>query len=74
MKATIESTDIIVEVNGMTARVWEGRSERGAPVIMLVCNVAVPAGHDQAEFLAELMEHCPPSHVAVQCFPARMVR
>lgn len=61
---TIHSTQEITQINGVPARIWEGESERGAPVIVFVTRIAVredlgEAAH--AEFLAELEEHTPPS-------------
>lgn len=73
MKLTIESTTRIIAVNGVPARVWEGVSEKGAPVYLAVTRVAVPENADQAEFAKELQEHRAPSDAAVQCFPLRMV-
>ena len=62
MKVTIESTETIVEVDGVPARVWTGRSESGIGVEMLV----VLAGVDQKdagrveEFERDLRQHAPP--------------
>lgn len=54
MKITIESTDIMAEVNGRECRVWRGVTERGVQ-----CDVAVPllrvkSEADQAQFEEEL--------------------
>lgn len=74
MKMTIHSTPEIVDINGIPARVWEGESERGTPVIVLVTRIAVrqDAGEQaHQEFTAELQEHTPPS-VEAQAWPTRM--
>jgi hypothetical protein len=64
MKISIESTSKTVEINGVPARVWEGKSERGVPVICFVTRIAVDRGGDCAQFEAELTEHRPPSPAA----------
>lgn len=75
MKMTVQSTAKIVDVNGVPARVWEGKSEKGTPVIVFVTRIAVreDAGDEAlAEFAAELQEHAPPT-AAVDAWPARML-
>ena len=68
MKIAIHSTEQITEVNGVPGRVWEGESESGIPVLVLVTRVAVPANSSQAEFERELTEHAPPSLAAASAF------
>ena len=74
MKITLESTTKIVELNGVPARIWEGKTATGTPVICLVTRVAVAADlpqevHDQ--FTDELQECVPPS-AEPAAWPARM--
>jgi hypothetical protein len=64
MKMTIESTTRMVEVNGVPARVWEGKSERGVPVVCCITRIAVDKGADNSQFERELQEHKPPSPAA----------
>jgi hypothetical protein len=71
MKMSIESTTKIVTFNGLPARVWEGKTERGTPVIVFVTRVAVDKAHDASELAAELEEHAPPS-AEVRAWPSRM--
>jgi hypothetical protein len=61
MKMQIESTTKIVTFNGLPARVWEGKTAKGVPVIVFVTSVAVDKAHDAGELDAELEEHAPPS-------------
>lgn len=42
MKITLESTSKIVELNGVPARVWEGKSESGIPCHAFITRIAVP--------------------------------
>lgn len=46
MKATIESTGTIADVNGIPARVWNGRTEGGVEFLAFITRVAVPEGMD----------------------------
>lgn len=73
MKLTIESTTRVITVNGVPARVWEGKSEDGIPVYCAITRVAVPEGADQSQFQRELVQHKLPSDAAVHCFPLKMV-
>lgn len=40
MKVTVESTPKIVEINGVPARVWQGQTEGGIPVIAFLTRIA----------------------------------
>lgn len=81
MKITIESTDRIVTVqsghagraNAVPARVWQGTTESGIPVVCCITRVAVPAGHPTEEFERELQEHAPPNEHAVKGIPLSMI-
>jgi len=79
MKIMIESTDRVVEVRAGThtspvpARVWQGTTESGIPVVCLVTRIAVPEGQPQEQFQRELKEHSAPSRDAVEAFPLRML-
>jgi hypothetical protein len=74
VKATIESTEQMVMVNGVVpARVWEGRTEGGVPFFALITRVAVHKDADCSQFSRELEEHGPARPEALVVFPARMV-
>lgn len=76
---SIESTDRIVEIQAaggirsVPARVWEGKTERGVPVAVLVTQVAAHLESDQSEFEADLAETRPPSPHAIEAFPLRLI-
>lgn len=73
MKITIESTDKIVELNGTPARIWEGSTDSGVPVLVWV-NLISPQTHDSeinAQFERELHEVKPASPGALQCYDMR---
>jgi ribosomal protein S12 methylthiotransferase accessory factor YcaO len=58
---TIESTTRLVAINGVPARVWQGTSERGVPVVCCITRIAVAEGDDNSQFEAELKEHAAPT-------------
>lgn len=72
MRITAESTEKIVHVNGVLARVWEATTADGVECYLFVTRVAVKRDADNAQFERELIEHKPPSVEAAD-FPARMI-
>ena len=65
MKATITSTDQIVEMKDLKgrpymARVWEGLSEGGVPFTAYISVVQVHRNADNSVFGRELQEHKAP--------------
>jgi hypothetical protein len=72
MKATLESTSKVVEFNGVPARIWEGKTEKGIPFHAFIVRVGVDLSENSAEFEAELKEVRAPSK-AVEVYPLRMV-
>jgi hypothetical protein len=75
LKITIESTDKIVELDGIPARIWEGKTESGIELHCLVTRVLVkeglPVSHYH-QFEKELQEQRKPSS-AVEAIPLRMI-
>lgn len=75
MELIIESTSKTVEINGLPARVWEGRTASGIPVHCFITRVAVAEGLPAAsysEFEKELAEQRKPS-VGVEAIPLRFI-
>lgn len=82
MRATIESTEQIVEIEHgypnkiqSQARVWIGQTDAGVPVQMLILRVAVHKDQPPevfAQFERELQEK-PVAPPDVRAFPLRMV-
>lgn len=72
MKITIESTTKIVQVNGVSARIWEGYSEGGVPIHCYITRIAVKEDADQTVFQRELEEHRAPS-AEVAAIPMRLI-
>jgi hypothetical protein len=73
MKIILESTDLIVNANGIDCRVWYGETERGVKIEALIPRIAVRNGQDTAQFEAELKEQNRPIPTDVQAFPLGML-
>ena len=79
MKATITSTDQIVDIDavghpGQTkARVWEGMTEGGVPFTAYIPFVQVLKDDDNREFERELSEHKPPEVGTKRAIEARFI-
>jgi hypothetical protein len=76
MKITIESTSRLcsIELGAMAieARVWEGKTESGIPVVCLIPRIASPSSEHPTQFDAELRQ-CKPPTAASDAFPLRMI-
>lgn len=75
MRVSIESTSKVVEVNGVPARIWEGKTESGIPVMCCIALISPLIDRDspsQAEFQRKLKETRAPS-AEVEAIPLRMI-
>ena len=74
MKIEIENTNVIVAVDGVPARVWEGKTESGVPVHVFVTRISPQSNEksDIAIFEKELQETKAPSP-EVRAYPLRMI-
>jgi hypothetical protein len=54
MKITIESTDIITDIDGVMCRVWRGVTERGVQCDLAIPRLRVLREDDHREFEDEL--------------------
>ena len=63
MTIMIKPTDQITTVDGIKARVWYGRDDKGRPCIFFVARVAYPEGSGEVPDLEELLP--PPELVDV---------
>jgi hypothetical protein len=73
MKITITSTDKIVELNGIPARIWEGTTESGIEVHAFITRIAVDKNQDTSQFERELKENSAPKNADIQSYPLRMI-
>lgn len=74
MKITLEPTGTVVKLNGVDARIWEGKTDRGIRVTCFVTRVAVYADEPESEieyFNRELKETDIPR--ASEAWPLRMI-
>ncbi len=60
MTITIQPTGKITNIDGVTCRVWEGTTDRGAKCTLFIHRVAAAADGDTEEFDRELKEQLPP--------------
>lgn len=73
MTVTMRSTAEIVMLNDdVPARVWEGTTESGIKVAVLVTRIAAHKSEDLAQFERELIEQPAPSTMP-RVFPLRMI-
>jgi hypothetical protein len=81
VRVTLESTDRIVSVttagdgygNEVPGRVWEGITDSGIRVVTVITRIAAHKDADLKQFTAELLECKPPSHMAVEAIPLRLI-
>lgn len=73
MHIQIYSTEKIVTLNGVPARIWEGITDSGIKVHAYVTRIAVDKDEPNTEqFEQELQEHRQPS-AEIQAIPLRMI-
>lgn len=74
MKVTLTSTEKIVTLNGVPARVWEGETDTGIQCHAFVTRIAVDRNDEEgcAQFAAELQENRPP-RPELAVYPLRMI-
>ncbi|MDJ1468183.1 hypothetical protein [Xanthocytophaga flava] len=73
MKITLESTDKIVHLNNVPARIWEGETNSGIKVHCYITRIAVEEEEPRKEeFDQELQKHKAPSE-EVKAIPFRMI-
>lgn len=73
MNIQLHSTDKIVHLNNVPARIWEGITQSGIKVHAYITRIAIDKDEPRAdEFNIELQEHEPPS-AEIQAIPLRMI-
>lgn len=72
MKATIQSTSKIVQLDGIPARLWEGQTESGIGIVCFITRVAIKNGEPSEEFERELQQQSTPSAEVMQ-FPISLI-
>ena len=61
MQVQLESTEKVVTLNGVPARIWEGHTAAGVRCNAYVTRIAVSDSDDVSQFERELQEHRAPS-------------
>ena len=79
LKITIESTNKVIEFvssetvwSPVPARVWEGHTESGIPVVAFITRIAVHRERDQSQFEEELKSVRNPS-ADMEAIPLRLI-
>lgn len=72
MTITIRNTTKIVTVDGVKARIWEGKTSSGIDVHCFVTRIAAVDAKDISEFESELEECATPSAI-VEAIPGRLI-
>jgi hypothetical protein len=73
MLVQIHSTEKIVTLNGVPARIWEGFTDSGIKVHAYITRIAIDKDEPNAEqFEKELTEHSAPS-LEINALPLRMI-
>jgi hypothetical protein len=77
LKLHIEPTsriiDVVVDGAAVPARVWEGHTDNGIPVLCCVTRVAARVDHDRSELDRALAEVADPSPSSYEAFPSRLI-
>jgi hypothetical protein len=77
VKVTLESTTRIVELERagqrMPARIWDGTTDSGIKVYAAITRIAVHKDDDATQFDRELEACAPPSPLAIEAMPLRMI-
>lgn len=79
MKVTIQPTTKIVVVDGIQARVWEGTTEAGIPVALIVSRITPMIDPDVEESkstikeFSESLKQVQPPSAEVQMWPLRLI-
>jgi hypothetical protein len=63
MKISMESTNIIITLDGVAVRLWNGTDEYGVPCKVFVHRVGVALPRDLAHFESDLKVMDPPDEV-----------
>lgn len=72
MKATIESTDKIVDFDGIPTRVWEGTTDSGIKIQCFITRVATSADETRLEEFEKELLQCKPPSEETRAIPLRL--
>jgi hypothetical protein len=73
VKLELESTTKIVTLNGVPARVWQGKTASGIPVFAFITRLAVDRDEPCEEFEHELEEQHAAPRPEVAAFESRLI-
>jgi hypothetical protein len=73
MKATIESTSKIVELNGVPARIWEGKTESGIEIHCYITRIVKADDEIGDEEFSKELQWCKPPSPEVEAIPSKLI-
>lgn len=77
MKVTLESTTkvtmLVIDGAEVSARIWEGATDKGVRCHAYITRIAVSAQDDASEFERDLKEHRAPSTDIARAIPLRVI-
>jgi len=75
MQIQLESTTKVVELNGVQARVWEGRTASGINVHCFITRLAVSIDEDPSvhEHFTQELQECKQPSKDVEAYPLKMI-
>jgi len=59
MKLSLENTEHVVTIDGVTCRIWQGKSASGIEAVAFIHKIVPATEGDRAEFDRELLECAP---------------
>lgn len=72
MTITITNTQKIIYINGIPARVWEGKTESGVPIHAFVTRIGVDKSENLEQFEKEL-QSCKPLSKELESYPTKLL-
>lgn len=72
MKIEIENTTKMIKINGVPARIWEGKTETGIPVRCFVSRIVAESKFDLLQFDREL-EQCRTPSPESERYPTKLI-
>ena len=73
MKAILNSTSKIVELNGIPARIWEGETDSGIKIHAFISRIAIDKNEPDKEQFEKELQQCNPPLEAIQSYTLKLI-
>lgn len=73
MTVKLVPTTMLIDLNGVPTRIWEGETDSGIKVHAFITRMAVDKDEDQAQFNSELLQCKEPSPEIQNAYSLRMI-